>query len=313
LETSGELIRYGVGQTSIAAFLLALSDKGVVVILIQEHPGDEKLAAALRARFPRTELQHDHAGTREMVESAVNFVEDPCGNLALPLDIRGTDFQRRVWGAVSKIPFARTTTFLEIARAIGAPKAVRAVGNACSQNPLEFAIPCHRVLRSDGSYSGGSEWGDRRQKTLVEREARRACQFKPSEETMKREIIRVEPLSTYLERWKAPTSAVTRHGDTIYVSGFPPFDPKTGEVAVAPIERQTELVLEQLKLCVETAGSSLEQVLKCNVYCTSVDKFAVVNEIYARYFPKDPPARIFVNVPAWPGPFDIEIDCIAAF
>jgi 2-iminobutanoate/2-iminopropanoate deaminase len=82
--------------------------------------------------------------------------------------------------------------------------------------------------------------------------------------------------------------------------------------AVAPIERQTERVLEQLKLCVETAGSSLEQVLKCNVYCTSVDKFAVVNEIYARYFPKDPPARIFVNVPAWPGPFDIEIDCIAA-
>jgi 2-iminobutanoate/2-iminopropanoate deaminase len=129
---------------------------------------------------------------------------------------------------------------------------------------------------------------------------------------MKREIIRVEPLSTYLERWKAPTSAVTRHGDTIYVSGFPPCDPKTGEVAVAPIERQTELVLEQLKLCVETAGSSLEQVLKCNVYCTSVDKFAVVNEIYARYFPKDPPARIFINVPAWPGSFDIEIDCIAA-
>jgi 2-iminobutanoate/2-iminopropanoate deaminase len=124
---------------------------------------------------------------------------------------------------------------------------------------------------------------------------------------MKQEIIRVEPLSTYLERWRAPTSAVTRHGDTIYVSGFPPFDPKTGEVAVAPIERQTELVLEQLKLCVETAGSSLEQVLKCNVYCTSVDKFAVVNEIYARYFPKDPPARIFINVPAWPGPFDIEI------
>jgi AraC family transcriptional regulator, regulatory protein of adaptative response / methylated-DNA-[protein]-cysteine methyltransferase len=170
LETSGELIRYGVGQTSIAAFLLALSDKGVVAILIQEHPGNEKLAAALRARFPRAELHRDHAGTREMVESAVNFVEHPRKNLALPLDIRGTDFQRRVWGAVSKIPFGRTTTFLEIARAIGAPKAVRAVGNACSQNPLEFAIPCHRVLRSDGSYSGGSEWGDRRQKTLVERE-----------------------------------------------------------------------------------------------------------------------------------------------
>src|ERR1700720_4139393 len=129
---------------------------------------------------------------------------------------------------------------------------------------------------------------------------------------MKREIIRVEPLSTYLERFKAPTSAVTRHGDTIYVSGFPPFDPETGEVVDAPIERQTELVLEQLKLCVETAGSSLENVLKCNVYCTSAEKFAAVNTIYDRYFPNNPPARIFVCVPRWFGPFDIEIDCIAA-
>jgi 2-iminobutanoate/2-iminopropanoate deaminase len=129
---------------------------------------------------------------------------------------------------------------------------------------------------------------------------------------MKREIIRVEPLSTYLERWKAPTSAVVRHGDTVYVSGFPPFDPETGEVVDAPIERQAELVLSQMKLCVETAGSSLENVLKCNVYCTSVENFAAVNEIYKRFFPTNPPARIFVAVPAWPGHFDIEIDCIAA-
>src|ERR1700761_3552604 len=129
---------------------------------------------------------------------------------------------------------------------------------------------------------------------------------------MKREIIRVEPLSGWLERWKAPTSVVTRHGDTIYVSGLPPFDPATGEVVDAPLERQTELVLEQLKLCVETAGSSLDHVLKCNVYCTSVEKFAIVNVLCARFFLNDPPARIFVSVPAWPGHFDIEIDCIAA-
>jgi 2-iminobutanoate/2-iminopropanoate deaminase len=129
---------------------------------------------------------------------------------------------------------------------------------------------------------------------------------------MKREVIRVEPLSTYLDNWKAPTSAVTRCGELVYVSGFPPFDPETGTVRAVSIERQTELVLDQMKLCLETAGTSLGNVLKCNVYCTSVEKFAVVNAIYARYFPVDPPARIFVCVAGWPGPFDIEIDCVAA-
>lgn len=131
-------------------------------------------------------------------------------------------------------------------------------------------------------------------------------------EVMKREIIRVEPLSTYLERWKAPTSAVTRHGDTVYVSGFPPFDPESGEIIQRPIEQQTELVLQQMKLCLEKAGSSMENVLKCNVYCTSVEKFTAVNAVYTRFFLNNPPARIFVCVPAWPGPFDIEIDCVAA-
>jgi 2-iminobutanoate/2-iminopropanoate deaminase len=130
---------------------------------------------------------------------------------------------------------------------------------------------------------------------------------------MAREIIRVEPLTTWLEGFNAPTSACTRHGDTLYVSGFPPFDPATGQVVKdASIERQTELVLEQLKLCVETAGSSLDQVLKCNVYCTSVEAFPAVNAIYARFFAPNFPARIFINVPAWPGAFDIEIDCVAA-
>jgi 2-iminobutanoate/2-iminopropanoate deaminase len=128
---------------------------------------------------------------------------------------------------------------------------------------------------------------------------------------MKREALRVEPISTYLDRWKAPTSPVTRAGNMIFVSGLPPFDPETGEIASAPIERQSELILEQMKLCLETAGASLDDVMKCNVYCTSAKHFAVFNAIYARYFPDQPPARIFVCIPEWTGPFDIEIDCIA--
>jgi 2-iminobutanoate/2-iminopropanoate deaminase len=131
--------------------------------------------------------------------------------------------------------------------------------------------------------------------------------------TMPRQIIRVEPLASLLEKYKAPTSTVVRHGDTLYVSGAPPFD-KNGEIikGTGTIKQQTEAVLEQMKLCLETAGSSLENVLKCNVYCTSVDLFTDVNEVYRRYFPKDFPARIFISVPAWNGGFDIEIDCIAA-
>jgi len=129
---------------------------------------------------------------------------------------------------------------------------------------------------------------------------------------MKREIIRVEPLATFLDKYKAPASTVTKHGDTIYVSGAPPFDPETGEIFKGAIERQTELVLEQMKLCVETAGSSLDNVFKVNVYVTSVDMFPAVNKVYLRFFPKDFPARIFINVPAWNGGFDIEVDCVAA-
>jgi 2-iminobutanoate/2-iminopropanoate deaminase len=128
---------------------------------------------------------------------------------------------------------------------------------------------------------------------------------------MKREVIRVEPLSSWLAKRNAPISPVTRADNMVFVSGFPPFDPQTGEVLPAPIERQTGIVLEQMKLCLETAGTSLQNVLKCNICCTSAKHFPVVNAIYARYFPVDPPARIFVCVPEWMGPFDIEIDCVA--
>ena len=131
---------------------------------------------------------------------------------------------------------------------------------------------------------------------------------------MQRTPIRVEPYSTYLERrrLKGPIFPVVVAGETVYVSGLPPFDRETGEIARVPFERQADIVLRQMKECLEAAGSSLDRVVKCNVYCTPDDShFAKFNEVYARYFSETSPARIFLFVPAWPGPFDIEVDCIA--
>lgn len=122
--------------------------------------------------------------------------------------------------------------------------------------------------------------------------------------------LRVEPYSSYLERRrKGPIYPVTIARDFVFLSGLPPFEPGTGVIKRMPFDRQAEIVLSQMQECLETAGSSLAKVLKCNVYCTPEPMhFTIFNDVYARYFSNESPARIFVHVPSFKGPFDIEVD-----
>jgi 2-iminobutanoate/2-iminopropanoate deaminase len=128
---------------------------------------------------------------------------------------------------------------------------------------------------------------------------------------MKKEIIEVPKLSEVLRKTGVPLSPVVRFGNMVFVSGIPPMDPETGKVEVADIRKQTELVLKNIKACLEAAGSSLDNVLKCNVYCANSAYYDEVNKVYGQFFAKNSPARTFATVGSWPWPFDIEIECIA--
>lgn len=163
-----EDIRFAVGQSSLGAILVASSDKGVAAILIGDDP--QVLVQDLQDRFPKARLIGGDAGYEQLVAHVVGFVEAPQIGLDLPLDIRGTAFQQRVWQALRDIPPGTTVSYAGIARAIGAPKAIRAVAGACASNTIAIAIPCHRVVRNDGSLSGYA-FGIARKRALIEREA----------------------------------------------------------------------------------------------------------------------------------------------
>jgi AraC family transcriptional regulator, regulatory protein of adaptative response / methylated-DNA-[protein]-cysteine methyltransferase len=160
-------IRFAVGECSLGLVLVARTDRGVCAIALGD--GREALARALRDRFPQASVVGGEAELEELVARVVALVETPGAELDLPLDVRGTAFQRRVWQALREIPAGSTTSYAELAGRIGAPKSVRAVAQACAANPLAVAIPCHRVVRGDGGLSG-YRWGIERKRALLERE-----------------------------------------------------------------------------------------------------------------------------------------------
>jgi AraC family transcriptional regulator of adaptative response/methylated-DNA-[protein]-cysteine methyltransferase len=160
-------IRFAVGQCSLGAILVAQSSRGVCAILLGDDP--DLLIHDLQDKFPRANLIGADHDFEQLIAKVVGFIEAPAVGLDLPLDLRGTAFQERVWMALREIPSGSTASYAEIAQRIGAPKSFRAVAQACGANSLAVAIPCHRVVRSDGNLSG-YRWGVERKRQLLERE-----------------------------------------------------------------------------------------------------------------------------------------------
>ncbi|WP_375057170.1 bifunctional DNA-binding transcriptional regulator/O6-methylguanine-DNA methyltransferase Ada [Zobellella sp. DQSA1] len=171
---AGTDIRFAVGQCSLGAILVAMSDRGICAILLGDDA--EALLRELQDRFPAASLIGGDSDFEQRVARVVGFVECPHQGLELPLDIRGTVFQQKVWQALRQIPAGETISYAELARRIGQPRAVRAVAGACAANALAVAIPCHRVVRTDGGLSG-YRWGIARKRQLLAREAEEGSDF----------------------------------------------------------------------------------------------------------------------------------------
>ncbi|MEG3010896.1 MAG: bifunctional DNA-binding transcriptional regulator/O6-methylguanine-DNA methyltransferase Ada [Pseudomonas sp.] len=160
-------IRFAVGQCSLGAILVAQSERGVCAILLGDDP--HQLVCDLQDQFRKANLIGADAGFEQLIAKVVGFIETPAIGLDLPLDVRGTAFQERVWQALREIPVGSTASYADVAQRIGAPTSMRAVAQACGANRLAVAIPCHRVVRSDGNLSG-YRWGVERKRQLLERE-----------------------------------------------------------------------------------------------------------------------------------------------
>lgn len=167
----GHETRFALRQTSLGSLLVAGSDKGVCAILLGDDP--DALLQELQERFPKAGLIGGDTSFEDLVARVVGLIEAPARDPDLPLDIRGTAFQCRVWDALRRIPPGETVSYTELARRIGTPRAVRAVASACAANALAVVIPCHRVVRSDGGLSG-YRWGVARKRALLEREKQRS-------------------------------------------------------------------------------------------------------------------------------------------
>ena len=170
----GLVLHFALAQCSLGAILVAATDRGVCAILLGDEP--EALLRELHERFPRAELRGGDVAFERLVARVIALVERPGAAHDLPLDIRGTAFQQKVWAALRGVPAGRTATYTQIARQIGSPRAVRAVAAACAANPLAVAVPCHRVVRLDGDLAG-YRWGLARKQELLDRERKDAATF----------------------------------------------------------------------------------------------------------------------------------------
>ncbi|GAA5494134.1 bifunctional transcriptional activator/DNA repair enzyme Ada [Rubritalea halochordaticola] len=165
----GEVIRFAVGECSLGAVLVASSEKGICALFLGDDP--QELVHDLEKRFGKAVLLGGEKDYEEIVAKVVGFIESPSQKFDLPLDLRGSVFQMKVWKALAGIKYGETVSYAELAQRVGMPKATRAVASACGANPVSVVIPCHRVVRADGSLSG-YRWGVERKKRLLDGERR---------------------------------------------------------------------------------------------------------------------------------------------